>query len=114
MTTDPALLGWKPTARGVDTMTPTMVNRLVAGARLTALGHQCAGLTDGALLEAFLQTRDEVAFAALVRRHGPMPPKSSAGRTAPSHRGWHGAGRCSPAGWRSTVWWCRPAPSPRR
>src|SRR5438270_9059724 len=53
-------------------MTPTTVNRLVAGARLTALGHQSAGLTDGALLEAFLQTRDEVAFAALVRRHGPM------------------------------------------
>jgi RNA polymerase sigma factor (sigma-70 family) len=31
-----------------------------------------AGMTDGALLEAFVFRRDDAAFAALVRRHGPM------------------------------------------
>jgi RNA polymerase sigma factor (sigma-70 family) len=31
-----------------------------------------AGLTDGQLLGCFLEQRDESAFAALVRRHGPM------------------------------------------
>src|SRR5437667_4336518 len=31
-----------------------------------------AGLTDGELLEAFLTERDESAFEALLRRHGPM------------------------------------------
>lgn len=31
-----------------------------------------AGLSDGALLERFVQRRDEAAFAALVERHGPM------------------------------------------
>jgi hypothetical protein len=30
------------------------------------------GLTDGQLLECFVTRRDEVAFEALVRRHGPM------------------------------------------
>jgi RNA polymerase sigma factor (sigma-70 family) len=31
-----------------------------------------AGMTDGELLEAFVTSRDEAAFAALVQRHGPM------------------------------------------
>ncbi|MBI3407213.1 MAG: sigma-70 family RNA polymerase sigma factor [Planctomycetes bacterium] len=31
-----------------------------------------AGLTDGQLLECFIEHRDAAAFAALVRRHGPM------------------------------------------
>ena len=31
-----------------------------------------AGLTDGQLIERYLSTRDEGAFAALVGRHGPM------------------------------------------
>jgi len=31
-----------------------------------------AGMTDGQLLRSFLSRRDEAAFEALVRRHGPM------------------------------------------
>src|SRR5260370_4458100 len=31
-----------------------------------------AGLTDGQLLTLFIERRDEGAFEALVRRHGPM------------------------------------------
>src|SRR5262245_12947491 len=30
------------------------------------------GMSDGPLLEAFITRRDEAAFGALVRRHGPM------------------------------------------
>jgi RNA polymerase sigma factor (sigma-70 family) len=37
-----------------------------------ALRHDGAGLTDGQLLECFLRRKDEAAFEALVRRHGPM------------------------------------------
>src|SRR4051812_23151326 len=31
-----------------------------------------AGLSDGQLLDRFVRTRDEAAFAAIVRRHGPL------------------------------------------
>jgi hypothetical protein len=34
--------------------------------------HDEAGLTDGQLLGCFIEGRDEAAFAALVRRHGPL------------------------------------------
>jgi RNA polymerase sigma factor (sigma-70 family) len=40
--------------------------------RRNALVRDGAGLTDGQLLTRFLERRDEAAFAALVRRHGPM------------------------------------------
>src|SRR5262249_42965829 len=39
---------------------------------LAHLQHAGGGLTDGQLLARFVATRDEPAFAALVRRHGPM------------------------------------------
>src|SRR5256885_3344645 len=35
------------------------------------LEREC-GRSDGELLAAFIQARDDAAFAALVRRHGPM------------------------------------------
>lgn len=34
--------------------------------------HDGAGLTDGQLLQDYISRRDEGAYAALVRRHGPM------------------------------------------
>jgi RNA polymerase sigma factor (sigma-70 family) len=45
---------------------------VLQGLRQAALRHDGAGLTDGELLECFLARRDEDAFAALVRRHGPI------------------------------------------
>jgi RNA polymerase sigma factor (sigma-70 family) len=40
--------------------------------RRAALLQDGGGLTDGQLLECFVSRRDEAAFEALVRRHGPM------------------------------------------
>src|SRR5688500_19163823 len=46
--------------------------RLLPHLRRVALGLDAAHLADGQLLGAFVSDRDESAFAALVRRHGPM------------------------------------------
>jgi RNA polymerase sigma factor (sigma-70 family) len=40
--------------------------------RRAALSRDGGGMTDGQLLESFVARRDEAAFEALVRRHGPM------------------------------------------
>jgi RNA polymerase sigma factor (sigma-70 family) len=40
--------------------------------RKVVLREEGAGQTDGQLLHRFIDTRDELAFEALVRRHGPM------------------------------------------
>jgi RNA polymerase sigma factor (sigma-70 family) len=40
--------------------------------RRAALLRDGGGMTDGQLLESFVNGRDEAAFEALVRRHGPM------------------------------------------
>src|SRR5262249_19569815 len=53
-------------------MASGQMNQVVRHLRRAALLHDGAGLTDGQLLGCFLEHRDETAFAALVRRHGPM------------------------------------------
>src|SRR4051794_40947773 len=45
---------------------------LIQYLRAAALPRDGLGQTDGQLLERFLAQRDGAAFAALVRRHGPM------------------------------------------
>src|SRR5260370_37712364 len=53
-----------------------MVTRSMQGViqhlRKAVLVRDGAGLTDGQLLTLFIERRDEAAFEALVRRHGPM------------------------------------------
>src|SRR5690348_7166938 len=46
--------------------------RILEHVRRAALAPDGAGLTDGKLLDGYVARRDEAAFAALVRRHGPM------------------------------------------
>jgi len=48
------------------------MNRVVQQLRRAVLLRDGAGLSDGQLLGWFVERRDETAFAALVRRHGPM------------------------------------------
>src|SRR5205807_4076909 len=40
--------------------------------RKAALLQEAGGLTDGQLLGCFIHHRDEAAFAAILKRHGPM------------------------------------------
>jgi RNA polymerase sigma factor (sigma-70 family) len=49
-----------------------MPNQFLDRLRRNALVRDGGGLTDGQLLGCFIERRDEAAFEALVRRHGPM------------------------------------------
>jgi RNA polymerase sigma factor (sigma-70 family) len=53
-------------------MTTKALNGALRRLRRASLLQDGGGLTDGELLECYVTDRDEVAFAALVRRHGPM------------------------------------------
>jgi RNA polymerase sigma factor (sigma-70 family) len=53
-------------------LSPTLVRELFRNTRKVFQVADTAGLTDGQLLTAFVERRDDAAFAALVRRHGPM------------------------------------------
>jgi RNA polymerase sigma factor (sigma-70 family) len=48
------------------------LTRLIHGVRTAAPECEPASISDGELLEAFLDRRDETAFASLVKRHGGM------------------------------------------
>jgi RNA polymerase sigma factor (sigma-70 family) len=53
-------------------MATDSVGQVIQSLRQAMLRHDGAGLTDGQLLDVFIERREEAAFAALVRRHGPM------------------------------------------
>jgi len=53
-------------------MTRARARAVIGCLRKALLPPACAGLTDGELLGRFVARRDQDAFAALVRRHGPM------------------------------------------
>src|SRR5262245_431535 len=53
-------------------MATGQMNAVIRHLRRAVLLQDEAGLADGQLLECFLAHRDEAAFEALVRRHGPM------------------------------------------
>src|SRR5579883_1122887 len=53
-------------------MTAVRLRRVVGRLRAVLAGRQAPGLTDADLLGRFVHRRDEVAFEALVHRHGPM------------------------------------------
>ena len=48
------------------------LTRVIQHLRTVMARQGAGGLTDGQLLELFLSQRDESAFEALLRRHGPM------------------------------------------
>src|SRR5258707_11524912 len=53
-------------------MTASPTNTVIRQLRKIVLSSDGADLTDGQLLMCFIERHDEAAFAALVRRHGPM------------------------------------------
>jgi RNA polymerase sigma factor (sigma-70 family) len=53
-------------------MANSPMNDVLRHLRRTSRRQADGGLTDGQLLERFLAARDEAAFEALLRRHGPM------------------------------------------
>ncbi len=53
-------------------MATNQLGRVIQTLRRAAGPHDEAAPTDGQLLESYVRGREEAAFAALVRRHGPM------------------------------------------
>ncbi len=53
-------------------MATNALNRVIQHLRRTAVGRDSGGLADAELLDCYLARRDEGAFEAIVRRHGPM------------------------------------------
>lgn len=55
-----------------EEMATTDMSQVLQHLRKTLLRQDAAGMTDGQLLGCLIEHRDEAAFAALVRLHGPM------------------------------------------
>jgi len=53
-------------------MATARMDTVIRHLRRAVLRQDAAGRTDGQLLASFIEQKDEVAFEALVRRHGPM------------------------------------------
>src|SRR5229473_8244820 len=53
-------------------MATAELNKVIGHLRSVLSKQDAAELTDGDLVKRYLQQRDEAAFEALVRRHGPM------------------------------------------
>jgi RNA polymerase sigma factor (sigma-70 family) len=53
-------------------MATVRIDTVIRQLRRAVLRQDAAGRTDGQLLESFIDQKDEAAFEALVRRHGPM------------------------------------------
>src|SRR5713226_1102015 len=53
-------------------MATSPIHPVIHHLRRAVLLRDGAGMTDGELLESFVTCKDEAAFEALVRRHGPM------------------------------------------
>src|SRR5947209_12430177 len=53
-------------------MATGQMGKVLQHLRKIGMLHSAGGLTDGQLLEHFLTQREQAAFEALVRRHGPM------------------------------------------
>lgn len=53
-------------------MTIRSMNKVIQHIRTAVLHHDGAGLTDGQLLECFIERRDAAAVEVLIRRHGSM------------------------------------------
>src|SRR5262245_21244807 len=53
-------------------MATAQVDTVIRHLRRAVLRQDGAGRTDGQLLVSFIDQKDEAAFEALVRRHGPM------------------------------------------
>jgi RNA polymerase sigma factor (sigma-70 family) len=54
------------------TMATSHMSEVIQHLRRIVLLREVSGLTDGQLLGCFIEQRDDAAFAALVKRHGPM------------------------------------------
>ena len=59
-------------ADGVSEVSTERPNRVLERFCRAVIVQDGGSLTDGQLLEHFVNSRDDTAFEALVRRHGPM------------------------------------------